>query len=209
MINKYLDKEKYCYYTVEIENNIFYFLPQNDKIFMFLLINDIGIIKRIPSILASISTQHSRLKIIKELSNSEAVEDFDIRSFLWDLYLVIIYECDENNIIASQIVNRIERDRFVARKLILQGNLLCISSELNNLLRGKDKLQAILQETEVVFNPDQEYLVSDIIKTSNVEINDSIIGEIFSGKSRALNVIDEYLENLKSKDYNKNEDRRN
>lgn len=208
MIKKYLDKVKACCHSIKIEEIDYFFLFENDRIYMFILIEDKDVVEAIPKTLGLISTQRNRIKIIEELSCSDDCQNFDIRSFLWDLYLVIIYECDENNYIEPQIVNQIERDRFVARKLVFQGSQDYISASLDNFLRGKEKLEEILQKTEVVFEPEQESLVSDIVETSDTKISESINREIFAGKGRSLKVIDEYLVNLKSKDYTQHENSR-
>lgn len=208
MIKKYLDKVKACCHSIKIEEIDYYFLFENDRIYMFILIEDKNIVKEIPKTLGLISTQKNRIKIIEELSSLDDCQNFDIRSFLWDLYLVIIYECDENNYIEPQIVNQIERDRFVARKLVFQGSQDYISTCLDKFLRGKEKLEEILQKTEVVFEPEQESLVSDIVKTSDTKITEFINSDIFAGKSRTLKVIDEYLVKIKSKDYTQHENSR-
>lgn len=114
---------------LEIEN-YFYFEElrgayvcnlNEDKILIIVKIDQLDeineLVNRIPSI---------RNKIIREINNEKNLEivadnKIPMSKFLWDLYLIGLHEViNPESKFPLEMVSRYERDRFIARKIIIQ-----------------------------------------------------------------------------------------
>lgn len=60
-------------------------------------------------------------EILKVVRNTEAVQSrITIPAFLWDLYVVVLHDLTDSPPFDELEINRIERDRFIARKIIIE-----------------------------------------------------------------------------------------
>lgn len=208
MITKYLSTTNYNHCTVTLEEQAFIFLCLHDRIYMFLIVDDSVKIENISATLASISTQNNRRRIIEELKQSSLQEEFDIKSFLWDLYLIIVCECNDKHTISPQKVNQIERDRFVARKIVVQGTEEEITAAFNKLFKGEETLKELLLQTQANFQPDQETLVADLTDNPDVTVKETITQELFTNNERTTQTIENYLVGIRTKYNTTDEDSR-
>lgn len=92
-----------------------------DKILIIIKIEQLDeineLVNRIPSV---------RNKIIREINNEKNLEYVEgnkipMAKFLWDLYIIAMHKViNPESKFSSEILSRFERDRFIARKIIIQ-----------------------------------------------------------------------------------------
>ncbi|AWI06338.1 ABC-three component system middle component 1 [Clostridium drakei] len=157
IVNK-LNKSGICLEKVYIEDKEFFITVHEDRVFFIKNMNETGpesLIDDSVFIADYISTGQFDEKIKKNLSLKDKEKIFNklnLISILWDLYIVGIHFLDNTNENYNQEqISRIERDKFVARKIVVEdtnkesivNNLIDIfqpSKRLEEIITGNEKL---------------------------------------------------------------------
>lgn len=92
-----------------------------DKILIICLVSALDeirdIVTKLPSIRSKIMLQMNNPKNMEHVEN----EKIPISKFLWDMYIVALHQYeDEASLFKPADIAKYERDRFVARKIIIQ-----------------------------------------------------------------------------------------
>lgn len=162
------------------------------KILFFYKINSTEEIEEYIENLVNLFQKNGYNEIIQEISNDESVsnrfinnDEFSLPEFLWDIYVVFISNL---NIVPENVKNRIERNDFFARKIIVEGN---------------DNKEIINNIKEILF---PEYSIYSLAK--NMNLNNEYISEfLFNDENGQTSEIEKqeflnFLESTNRKEYN-------
>ncbi|MGG1616513.1 hypothetical protein [Paenibacillus sp. NRS-1781] len=139
-----------------------------DKILVICLIDELAqiddIAKKIPSL---------RNKIMMQMNNPKNIEVVEtkipISKFLWDMYIVALHQYkDEKNSFKPVEIAKYERDRFIARKIIIQFEHM---EELKRKFVELLYPEQILDSFSFLENPESEEIDFEEIKVllQNIE----------------------------------------
>lgn len=160
-------------------NNEFYFITKEGKIIFFIGYKSINDIYRF---IDTLDMEDFYNKFNVYLSENDKKTHINFKSFLWDLYVVAI-NCGDSNSISEEEKFSIEKDRYVARKLVIDViNNEIISKiridESNNKISIKDlneidkkALNELIEKTSLIIEPQK---LLDSYVAENEELEDDI-----------------------------------
>lgn len=188
--------------TIELELNgkAFYYLYHNDRVYLIRIVENNDDLDSIKNDLASFSHSSVKQNVINKIKASYGDIDIDIRAILWDLYFVFINPiADDGMKMNPEIRNSIERDKFVARKIIIEGTKDEIQSKLETTFNVNNSLTELIDSLQSTFSNDKSKLLEDIIKSK-----DSIVKKELETKGAQTSSLDfddvlNYLKDLKTK----------
>lgn len=160
-------------------NNEFYFITEEGKIIFFIgykLVNDIY------RFIDTLDMDDFYNEFNGYLSENDKKTHINFKSFLWDLYVVAI-NCGNNGSISEEEKFNIEKDRYVARKLVIDVINNEIISKMkfdrkNNKIIIKDlskieqkALEELIEKTSLIIEPQK---LLDLYISENEDLNDDI-----------------------------------
>jgi len=124
-----------------------------------------------------------------------------INAFLWDLYIIITFiPKSPEDAIPEEKISEIERNKFVARKIILQKKTKKeIEEQLNRILSDREQFVDCIEEVKPVFDNNREKILNNIIADPNDNVEKGIKEELNISSNMSLSNIIEYIESLQSK----------
>ncbi|MBV7271473.1 hypothetical protein I6U48_00875 [Clostridium sp. PL3] len=149
MIND-LRQKNYIINELEIENKDLYLITISDKIVILKLFKDdenIDSIVEDASILSGKLNSDDFIKLYTISSDKDNEKKIlDLRAILWDVYIIGVHWLTDNkDKFKKEDVSRIERNRLIARKIILEDcNLKKISMKIQEILEPTKKLKSII-----------------------------------------------------------------
>lgn len=143
-------QKNYIVNKLEIENKELYLLTISDKIVILKLFESD---EEIDSIVEDASMLSGKLNsedfinlysISSDKDNEKKI--LDLRAILWDVYIIGVHWLTDNkNKFKKEDISRIERNRLIARKIILEDcNLKKISMKIQEILEPTKKLKLII-----------------------------------------------------------------
>ena len=159
--------------------NKFYFITEEGKIIFFIgykLVNDVY------RFIDTLDMEDFYNKFNIYLSENDKKTHINFKSFLWDLYVVAI-NCGESNSISEEEKFNIEKDRYVARKLVIdvinneiiskikfdKKNNKIIIEDLSEI--EKKALDELIEKTSLIIEPQK---LLDLYVAENEDLNDDI-----------------------------------
>lgn len=146
--------------------DLLYFYHQ-DRFYLIHSINSPEEMDLAKNVLIELSTDEIQKKIIDtiKLSEKDQVDVYQkIKSFLWDIYFIVVYipEAEEKKL-SEEVKSRFERDKFIARKIIIEElEEDKIKEQFQNLFNEKETISGIIAKTEPIFKNDEEHLLNSI-----------------------------------------------
>ncbi|APH22402.1 hypothetical protein FDF15_06035 [Clostridium botulinum] len=126
-IIKYLLPKEYYTYDLD-DNKLYYFIANKDKIIFITSINKLEEVD-----LLTIKLSELKNEIFKSLLNEDQLhyvnesgqvikekKKMTMPAFLWDLYIVGLHNIKDNKSFKINEVERVKRDKFIARKIIIE-----------------------------------------------------------------------------------------
>lgn len=176
-----------------------YYVNSSDSRVMFIL--EIKNIEDVEKFIEELDMDDFYKKFHKYLSEKDTAIKFNLKSFLWDLYVIAIHNCKENKLNNLEKL-KIEKDRFVARKIIIEdGSEDLIKEKLINIINPLDEFEKLLLDD--ISTPDEEIdnalndLLSDPSFKNRFEKVTENLDEDISSKEKVLNYLD-YIANTEN-----------
>lgn len=167
-IISYLEEKQINSYEIKVSDYKLRYFYINNRFFLIYDLENIKNISNYNNILSALSSSKIQQKFIEKIRFSSKDKETinisnSIKSFLWDLYLIIIYNPQsENHKISDEIKNEIERDKFIARKILIEGQNEEIIQKLNEIIYEEDVLKEIIKQVEPVFSTDEAVVLDAI-----------------------------------------------
>lgn len=182
---------------IEFLKKKFYYIYKNDRIYLIRIMDNVEELSSIRYDLASFSNNKIKQKVIDEIKGNNRVKEFDINTFLWDLYFIIIYPIeDKENQISDEKINAIQRDKFIARKIVIQGNVDEIKNDLKRIFSEERELGTIINNVMSIFSNDKSQLIRNILYSDNSSVENEIKTSLNKTSDLKFNDVLSYLHNL-------------
>lgn len=232
-LKKLLNKNGYKLFTKQFDNIEYNYCFIGDRVYFVSIISDIAAsyLKEYSNDMAINIAELVKKDKYKEFFTNEVklsqedlkvvTESLDLKAFLWDLYIIGIRISDKNNFFPNEIVSQVQRERLIARRIIIQEET--IEDALIKLIEEfspTDKLNKIVlkyredtEESSIIGNLLDENLVSgvkrkskkkqkelqDVVSKENVLLKERI-NEIKENDETTINLydIENYLDRIKS-----------
>jgi len=182
-----------------IKYNNVYYVNSSDSRIMFVL--EIKTISDITDFIEELDMDDFYKEFNKYFSEKDILIEFNLKSFLWDLYVIAIHYCGENKIDDFEKI-KIEKDRFVARKIIIDDESEdLIKSKMINIINPVKEFEELLLDDTTT--PDEEIdnisnsLLSDSNLRERIQRIPGILTEDLSSKDKILAYL-EYIANTEN-----------
>ncbi len=153
---------------LKLNGKAFYYLYHNDRVYLIRIVENGDDFDLIKNYLASFSHSSVKQTVINEIKVKSSDVNIDIQAILWDLYFVLINPiADDKMKMSPEIRNSLERDKFVARKIIIEGTKDEIQSELEAIFNINNSLPELINGLQSVFFNDKPKLLADIIQSEH------------------------------------------
>ncbi|MCL3782092.1 hypothetical protein EMN47_17020 [Prolixibacteraceae bacterium JC049] len=175
----------------------FYYTYSNDRIYLIRVLDSSNEINLIKTDLASFSNSKIKQATIDKIKSNSDIENFDVKTILWDLYLILInpVTCEEE-LIAPELVNMIERDKFVARKFLIQGDGDQIQDKLKGIFEENNELIDLLDDLELIFSNDKSKLLEKLLTSEESKVETEIKKSLGQQNSIKFEDVLNYLNQL-------------
>ena len=141
-------------------NDIYFAISKSGKVVFFIGYTSI---KDIYNFIDEIDMNEFYDEFSKSLTNKDKKEYINLKAFLWDLYIIAI-NCGEDGSISKIDKSNLERDRFLARKKIIDS----INKTKINLILKTDKndeervyveeeISNLINEIEMIISPENQF----------------------------------------------------
>lgn len=183
---------------LELNGKAFHYLYHNDRVYLIKIIKNSNDLESIKNDLASFSHSNVKQTVINEINEKSNDVNIDIYAILWDLYFILINPVnDHKKRMSPELKNRLERDKFVARKIIIEGTKDEIHSGLEAIFKINNSLTELINGVQSVFFNDKPKLLANIIQSES-----SIVESELNEKHTHAGTIDfedvlNYLNDLK------------
>lgn len=184
---------------LELRGKAFCYLYHNDRVYLIRIVENSDDLDLIKNDLASFSNSSVMQNVIHKIKASCGDVNIDIRDIIWDLYFVIINPIADDGVkMSPEIKNSIERDKFVARKIIIEGTKDEIQSKLETIFNVNNSLTELIDGLETTFANDKSMLLADIIKSErSIVENELKARNTYAGTLDYADVLS-YLNDLKT-----------
>jgi hypothetical protein len=175
------------YVTGEIGPFTYFFVNiRDDKLVFILEINSLDQIREFVSLLHEL-----RHKIFQSVKNQEpnGFTRVTLPGFLWDLYVIGMHDVSENPLFNQHDVTQLERDRFLARKIIIEfTDDNDAKQQLINQLLPEVVLDQILDQ--------QETNIDELQQMSQKILQEVILDDDVRGQNPGIKEIISYLDKI-------------
>lgn len=185
---------------LELNDKVFYYLYHNDRVYLIRIVENSDDFDSIKNDLASFSHSSVKQNVINKIKANCDDARIDIQAILWDLYFVIINPIvDDEMKMNPEIRNSIERDKFVARKIIIEGTKDEIQSELETTFNVNNSLMELIDGLQSTFSNDKSKLLAKIIQSDESIIENELNASAIQANSLDFDDVLDYLKDLKTK----------
>ncbi|MDO3679731.1 ABC-three component system middle component 1 [Paenibacillus ehimensis] len=180
-----MDHYEYTFYVTCI---------RDDKIVFFLPTDEISQVLDFVSIIPDVRERFFDLVHNKEILHTHIT----LPAFLWDLYVVAVHDNQQRPAFDEMAVNQLERDRFVARKIVIEYKSEDdLQHQIVHHLLPERELDAVLTEhlRELAESTNMDEILKDT-EIQRKELDDELVDP---GKAITYSHIIHYLKRIQEK----------
>jgi len=183
--------------TMEINKKTISYFYHSDKVFFVYEVEQgSSILEDYKNFQSEISSPSNQDLIIKNLrlTHKDAEKYSHIDAFLWDLYFLIINISSQSKLtITPNEENKIERDKFIARKIVIQKESETeVEIELNSILYSDKIYLDLFANVQSSLKTDDVDILNSVLK-SNANKIENTIKQTLNKTEVNLNDVKEYL----------------
>lgn len=184
---------------LELNGKAFYYLYNNDRVYLIRIIENSDDLDSIKNDLANFSHSSIKQDVISKIKANYRDVNIDIQAILWDLYFILINPIANDGIkMSPEMKNLIERNKFVARKIIIEGTKDEIQKRLKTIFNINNSLSKLIDELQIAFSNDKSEILSEIIKSENYIVEKELNARGGQASSLEFDDVLNYLNDLKS-----------
>lgn len=221
-LKKLLKEKKYKMFSKNIDSIEYNYIIIGDRIYFISIVDSIDqcelqecsneIAINISRIIKNDKYKEFFKNDIKLSGKDEEIigKNLDLRAFLWDLYIINIVISDKKKFFPNEVVSRIQRERLIARRIIIQEETLedvvkklieefSPTEKLDNIIKRYDENTKESNIIEKLLDKNLKENREDIISKKNLVL-EGHINEISKCAESNINIddIEKYLDNIKT-----------
>ena len=168
IIKKMLFEKNYNVISKITEEEIYHYCLVGDKIFFLKLLKESDELNVLNNYAICLS-QHIEKESFRSFFDIKMLTDkdqekrvYDLRAFLWDLYIIGIRICGKDSFYKPEDKSRIERSKLIARKLVIQAESYSeIITQIKNEFCTAEAFDSLYDMYEQSIN--EEFIISQLL----------------------------------------------